>query len=194
MIELLSTFSLINDIEVSKSDAVILLEGDGLNRIEESCKLVINDIAPVLVFSGGIDNESYGSYNYEKCKKEIEKFNLRNDQLILELKSKHTREQAENIIALAQEKKWSKIILVASNFHIYRVYLTFLKVLEEKGLTKKINLLIKSVHLSWFEELKWGRRLDLLRDEILKIEEYQKKGHIPTYESVVEYFQWKELQ
>ena len=83
MNELLTIFTLINDIKLFPSDAVILLEGDGLNRIEESCKLILDGYGDFLVFSGGVDNNSNGSFSYENCKSEIVKYNLRKNQLIL---------------------------------------------------------------------------------------------------------------
>lgn len=194
MIELLTTFSLINDIECKQADAVILLEGDGLSRISDACNLVLKGFAPVLVFSGGIDCELNGSFNFEKCRSEIEKYKLKPDQLILELDSKHTRDQAEKIITMCKANKWTKIILVASNFHIYRAFLTFVKVLEEENLMKEIDVFIKPVHLSWFEQLNWGKRIEMFKSEVSKINEYQTKGHIPSYDVIIEYFKWKEDQ
>ena len=194
MNELFTIFTLINDIECNQADAVILLEGDGLSRIADACNLVLEGFAPILVFSGGIDNESNGSFTYEKCKSEIDKYNLKPDQLMLELDSKHTRDQAEKIIAMCKVNKWTKIILVASNFHIYRAFLTFVKVLEEEKLMKEIDVFIKSVHLSWFEQLNWGKRIEMFKSEVSKIKEYQTKGHIPNYDVIIEYFKWKEDQ
>ena len=47
--------------------------------------------------------------------------------IVHESLSQNTREQAIEIIKMAKLNGWNKLILVASHYHQYRAYLTFLK-------------------------------------------------------------------
>lgn len=174
-----------------KADAVILLEGDGLSRIDHACNLINQGYVDYLVFSGGIENLSYGSYNYEMCLPYILKNNVDRHLLIHESKSKHTLEQAEAVIEMCIAKKWTSIILVASHYHQFRAFLTFLNVLFKKGLDREIKIFNSPVHgLSWTEENDWGKRLNLLESEFEKIEKYRELGHIADYALANDYLIW----
>ena len=59
-------------------------------------------------FYGGMDRELNGSFNFKKCRCEIEKYKFKTEQLLLELDSKHTRDQADKIIAMCKANKWTK--------------------------------------------------------------------------------------
>jgi uncharacterized SAM-binding protein YcdF (DUF218 family) len=174
-----------------KADTVILLEGDGFSRIDHACNLINEGYADYLVFSGGVENLSYGSYDFERCLPQILKNNVDRHLLIHESKSKHTLEQAEEVIEMCVSKKWSSIILVASHYHQFRAFLTFLKVLTKRGLDREIKIYNSPVHgLSWTEENNWGQRLNLLESEFEKIDQYRELGHIADYKSAKDYLQW----
>lgn len=174
-----------------KSDVVVLLEGDGLNRIPEACRLLNEGYAPTLVFSGGLNNHGYGGFPYEVCLPEILKHGVSEAQIIPELHSLHTRQQAEFVIDICEAKNWNRFILVASHYHQYRAFLTFLKVLTERNLHRKINMINAPARPDWFEDNPWGRRIDLLQDEFKKIDLYKQSGHISSYQEAIEYFEWK---
>lgn len=174
-----------------KADAVILLEGDGVNRVHEACTLIKNGFSDTLVFSGGIDNPSYGSFIYDKCLPYILKEGIKESQIITELQSQNTREQAAFVIDIAERKAWKKMILVASHYHQYRAFLSFLKVLQERKLDRTIEIINVAAQLPWFEETPWGMRINLLSSEFEKIEQYKAHNHIASFESAIEYFKWK---
>lgn len=176
-----------------KSDAAILLEGDGFSRIRKTCMLVKNEMAGLLVFSGGFDMPSMGSYPFSKCQPHIKAEGIASEKIIVEDRSLHTRQQAEYVIDMCIEKDWESIILVASHYHQFRAFLTFLKVLEEKRKERTIKIYnAPETDLSWFRETSWGRRIDLADAEFHKIEKYVAIGHVSTYENAIEYFQWRE--
>ena len=115
------------------------------------------------------------------------------EDIIHEDVSLNTREQAIQIINLACEKKWQRLILVASPEHQYRAYLTFLKEILQKN--KEIVLMNSSAeNLKWFESCGWGIRFDRLEQEFLRIEKYSVMGHLATYQEAIDYQKWKELQ
>lgn len=178
---------------IKKSDAIILLEGDGLNRCSKAIELYKQGFSEIIVFSGGIDNPSYGSIPYSEIVPILVKSGIPPHAIIHEKKSLNTREQAIEVIKLATNRGWKKLLLVASNYHQYRAYLTFLKEVNE---TKSDILLYNapSENLNWFEETEWGQRFDLLDQEFLRIEKYNELGHLATFNDAIEYQKWKEQQ
>ena len=185
--------SIIDNDAILKSDAIILLEGDGLNRFEHAINLHLSGFSDTIVFSGGTVNYEYGSYPFDEIKPLIEDFNLVNLNLIHEDKSQNTKEQAIEIIKIVKQENWQKIILVASHYHQYRAYLTFLKTIQDSNL----NLILYNSpvsNLKWFEKSRWGMRFDLLESEFIKIEKYMAQGDLSSYEYAIEYQQWKEKQ
>jgi uncharacterized SAM-binding protein YcdF (DUF218 family) len=185
---------LVSNDTLKKSDAIIILEGDGLNRLSHGAFLFKEHWAPTVVISGGINKPPH-SLPAKEMLPELLKFGVAEGSILLEEKSMNTREQAVEIIKLAKDKKWQSIIIVASHYHQYRAYLTFLKGMEEVGL--KISIINSPARdLKWFkgDESAGGKRADILEKEFEKIEEYSLKGHIASFEDAVEYQKWKEEQ
>lgn len=173
------------------SDAIILLEGDGLNRFQKAVDLFHGGIANMIVFSGGIVDHDYGSYPYSYILPFILKCGIPESAVIHEDKSMNTREQAIEIVKLAINRKWKRLILVASHEHQYRAYLTFLReVLDTKSGIILYNAPVRN--LNWFVETGWGTRFERLEAEFLRIEKYYELGHLATADEVVEYQKWKE--
>lgn len=182
---------LISNDFVRPSDAIILLEGDGYNRIPKAVSLYKHGFAKRIVFSGGITDYSYGSYPFEDVLPYILNEGVPKSDLIHESKSLNTREQAIEVIKLAIQKKWEKIILVASSEHQYRAYLTFLRVIIDSGK----NIVVYNAperNLTWFTDDPWGKRIERLDAEFQRIEHYYKLKHLATFEEVIEYQKWKE--
>lgn len=149
--------------------------------------------ARVIVISGGILNPDNGSLPASDIKDQLIGNGVSEADILTETMSMNTREQALNVIKMANNSGWRRIILVASHYHQYRAYLTFLKViLDMKSGIEIVNAPANT--LSWFEINKWGSRFDLLENEFEKIESYSKAGHIATYSQAIEYQRWKELQ
>lgn len=180
---------LTNSCKEDFADAIILLEGDGYSRISKAVSLIKEGWANILVFSGGIDDETKGSYPFKKCKSKIIDSGIDLNNIIHESTSQNTRQQAVQVIELCLKKNWTKIILVASHYHQYRAFLTFLKVLEENNLQKTIQIINCPAILDWFEDAYHGnRRIDLIKEEFKKIEQYHLNSHVSTFDSAVDYF------
>ncbi len=183
--------ALIDNDRLKKSDAIILLEGDGYNRVFKAVELYKNGWAKKIVVSGNFNNPSGGSYPATLMKKKLLQLGIPAGDILIEDKSLNTREQAVEAIELVAEHKWRRILLVASPHHQYRAYLTFLKAMEEWG--KKIEIINASaVGLFWFTNNRWGRRINLLDLEFKKIDLYKQNGHITTYQYAIKYQAWKE--
>lgn len=178
---------------IVKSDAIILLEGDGFNRYRKAVDLYTQGFAKKIVFSGGITDYEYGSYPFSDILPHILDLGVPKSDIIHEDVSQNTREQAVEVMKLTIENKWHKLILVATHEHQYRAYLTFLK--EVISMNSDILLLNAPVrNLKWFEPNPWGRRIDRLEQEMKRIEEYYEKGHLAGIEETIKYQEWKETQ
>lgn len=185
--------ALIDGDEARKSDAIILLEGDGNSRCEQAVQLYLKGLAEKVVFSGNVNKPEQGSIPLLGLKDFLVKLGLLEKDLIFENRSLNTREQAVEIVKLCQEMGWKKIILVASHYHQYRAFLTFLKVTLEN----KEDIIIYNAPargLAWFKETGYGQRVDLLEKEFAKIEQYYANFHIASFEEALEYQKWKEQQ
>jgi uncharacterized SAM-binding protein YcdF (DUF218 family) len=182
---------LISNETIKKSNAIILLEGDGINRVNHAIWLYKNKYANKIVFSGNIINYEYGSYPISDIQPLLLKSGVKKEDILHENTSKNTHEQALEVVNIAKNNSWNKIILVASHYHQYRAYLTFLKVILE---TYPSLIMFNSPvrNLNWFEDLIWGKRFELLELEFKKIKEY--KNHVASFEKAVNYHKWKETQ
>lgn len=185
--------TLVDNDSIRFSDAIILLEGDGLNRYPYAVSLFKKGLASTFVFSGGVNHYGYGSYPFSDVFPLLLKEGIPESAIIHESRSLNTREQAIEIMKICQQKHWHKIILVGSHYHQYRAYLTFLKAMKEFNLELVIYN-APAQHLEWFSANDWGSRYDLLMDEFSKIENYTRFGHLVTFDEAIEYQQWKEVQ
>ena len=176
---------------LSTSDAIILLEGDGFDRFRKAVSLYKQGKAPKIVFSGNITDYDYGSYPFAEVLPRMLEAGVPEEVIIHEDKSLNTREQAVEVVRMAQERGWKKLILVASHEHQYRAYLTFLReVLDTKSGITLYNAPARN--LDWFVDKGWGTRFERLEAEILRIEKYSELGHLATAQEVIDYQQWKE--
>jgi uncharacterized SAM-binding protein YcdF (DUF218 family) len=176
---------------LEKADAIALLEGDNLDRIPEAARLFKEGFAPLIVITGGFRGDPAHSTPASEMKPEMVSAGVPEKSIVLEESSQNTREQAVEVMKLAQEKAWKKLIIVASHYHQYRAFLTFLKAMREAELDLVLmNAPVRD--LPWFKDDTQGKRVDLLAKEFERIAEYQKKGHVASYEDGIEYLQWKE--
>lgn len=174
-----------------KSDAVILLEGDGFNRFQKAVDLYKKGLVEKIVFSGNIVDKAYGSYPFEEVRPYIVNAGVPEKDIIHEDNSQHTHQQAVEIVKMAVEKGWKKLALLASHEHQYRAYLTFLReVIDSKSGIVLYNTPVRN--LNWFVDDGWGMRFDRLAAEFGRIEKYSQMGHLASAKEVIEYQKWKE--
>lgn len=181
-----------NDI-LRSSDAIILLEGDGLNRYRKAIELYNQNVATKIALSGNITDYEYGSFPFSDALPYILKEGIPMDVVIHEDKSLNTREQAVEVVRMAITNRWKRLVLVASHEHQYRAYLTFLReVLDKKSGIILYNAPVRN--LGWFKKTEWGVRFERLEQEFVRIEKYFQLGHLATYGEAIDYQRWKELQ
>lgn len=183
---------LLDNEQVQRSDVIVLLEGDGLARYKKAATLYNNGLAPKVCFSGNFDDAKSGAYVFEVIKPLLIKEGVREEDLLYENKSRNTYEQAVEIMKMAQVYKWKRITIVASHYHTYRAFLTFLR--QQRIMKPDLFMDVASVNdLDWYEETGYGSRIELLRAEFDKIGIYQEKGHVSSYEEGIAYLKWKYL-
>ena len=176
-----------------KSDAIVLLEGDGFARYKKAVRLYKDGIAPTICFSGGYDDEKSGAYTFDKIKPLILGSGIPETQLMHEKESRNTYEQAIEIVKIAKKNNWKRITLVASHYHSYRAFLTFLRVIK-KDIPNLLMDMAAAKDLDWFEENTWGKRIDLLGNEFEKIEIKKKKDNVASFTEGIGYLEWKNQQ
>lgn len=181
-----------NDI-ISPADVIILLEGDGCNRIHKAAELYRQRLAPKVLFSGGADNHEYGSFPIRDLMQHITKEGISREDLIIDELSKHTQGQAVEFVKMATKKNWGRAILVASPDHQYRAYLTFLRQILD---TAPDIILMNSPasNLEWNIDCGWGKPIDRIEQEFEKIDKYSSFGHLASFEEALNYQVWKEQQ
>jgi len=181
-----------NDL-LKKSDAIVCLEGDGLNRAKKTVDLFKNGWAKNILISAGYDNPPF-CLLADMFLKEFLKMGIPKNKIIIEDKAQNTYEEGIEVLKIAKKRKWKRIILVVSHFHQPRAYLTFLKAMQDLNL--KIQIFnAPARELSWFDKTSLNlNRLQLLEKEFEKIKEYAKNGHIATIKKAIKYQQWKEKQ
>lgn len=178
---------------LQKSDVIVLLEGDGLNRYQKAVDLYNRGIADKIIFSGGITDYEYGSFPFSEVLPHILKTGVPENVVIHEDKSLNTREQSVEVVKMAMVHNWKRLVLVATHEHQYRAYLTFLREVIDSG--NEIVLYNSPVrNLGWFIETGWGKRIERLEQEFDRIEKYSKLGHLATYQEAINYQEWKEKQ
>ncbi len=183
--------ALVDNDSIVKSDAIVLLEGDGYNRYLKAAQLFKKGFSEKIVFSGGITDYEYGSFPFDDILPKLISEGVPLEAIIHEAKSKNTLEQAKEVIKIAIKRKWSKIILVATHDHQYRAYLTFLKqVLNSKYKIQLYNSPARN--LKWFDKNVWGRRIDNIEKEFKKIEKYMNLDHLASYDQAIKYQELKE--
>lgn len=183
--------ALVDNDGLLKSDIIVLLEGDGYNRYQKAANLYLKGLANKIIFSGAITDYDYGSFPFEDILPKLLESGVPESAVIHEKKSKNTKEQAVEVIRLAEINNWKKIILVATHEHQYRAYLTFLKqVLKAKNEILLFNSPVRN--LKWFEKNIWGRRFDNIDKEFEKIDKYMSMGDLASYEEAITYQESKE--
>jgi uncharacterized SAM-binding protein YcdF (DUF218 family) len=114
------------------------------------------------------------------------------DRITVDAQSPHTRAQALRVIAESKAQSWSRLLIVASAYHLPRAFLTFLQAADDAGIADTCHLVpVPVLHAPWSGCPKdmTETRLALLARETQKVETYRGFGHCATYARGVAYLQ-----
>jgi len=170
-----------------KGDVIFLAEGDGYHRVDYAARLYLDGYAPRIVMVGGDTRREYGSFLSSELKERLSDLDVPDEAVLLEETAAHTKAEADRVMELAREHGWKTILIVTSPHHQYRMFLTLLRSMHRAGLD--LNIRNTSAPLPWFSDLPWGRRADLIERELQRIDDYQEKGDVASYEEGIAYLE-----
>lgn len=173
-----------------KSDAIVVLSGDGVARAVFAAGLWHGGGAKTVVASGGVHRPPFSLSAAELAGVLMEQ-GVDPAAIVQEGASQHTYDQAMAITAMAHERIWKRLMVVTSPFHVPRVALTFIRALSTQGIDDLHVVPVAASQLRWFETPDGAteNRLALYGAEAEKIERYQAAGHVASYEAGLHYLQ-----
>jgi len=162
------------------ADAIIWLQGDRYSRAFKVLKLYKDGWSKKIVISGNnilIGKEKRlgeNNISLDQMKQFLFKKGISAKSLIIDDEAMNTKNQAEHLIKMAIDKRWSRLILVGSSYYQPRAFLTFLKQAEKLKWTGEI---INQPVVIDLNKKPGGRDKSakmLLNEEFKKIEKYKK--------------------
>lgn len=180
MLEFKILHNLILRENAQKSDAIIWLQGDRYDRASKVFKLYKEGWAKKIIISG--NNVLIGSkkrmgeknISLDKMKNYLLKKGVEGRFILVDNNALNTKEQAEHIIKIAVNKRWSKLIIVGSSYYQPRAFLTFFKQAEKlKWVGRIIN---QPVIIDWRKKPSGRDKVAslLFKEEFKKINKYKK--------------------
>jgi len=170
---------------LARADAIVALCGeDGLERALVAQELLIQGAADTIVLTGGLDSDSKQS-----AKTLADKLignGVNPQRIIVENEATNTRDQAQEVVEIAIEKNWKRLLLVASPYHLPRAALTFIH--DVRRLDIRI-IPVTANQVAWFGKPEGvsRNRMALLDGEYAKIAAYQEIGHVASYEDGIKH-------
>jgi uncharacterized SAM-binding protein YcdF (DUF218 family) len=164
---------------LEKSDAIVVLSGNGWERTRFGIEIYKQGWAPLFVVIG-----STGTQPSHKMARLAIENGIPKEKIIIENESRNTRENMENTVSMARERGWKKIILITSIHHQLRAYLTIRKVREEANSDLQI-INYPPTNSSWFDKIESSRhpqnlprRFWFIFSECYRILKYRLKGDL----------------
>lgn len=168
--------AVIDNLPLLRADAAVVLCGqDAEPRVRVGVEIMAQDGAATLVLSGGVHRPPE-MLSASEMIGDVYGGGISPSRVVLETESTSTRDQAVAITDMAAEREWKRILIIASPYHVYRAFLTFLQRLIELGLEDEIQVVpVAAGQVSWFKPPDGSEvtRLELLDVEFDKIAQYE---------------------
>lgn len=178
-----------------RADVIVVLCGEDMKpRADVGYQIFQRGYAPKLLLSGGIQRPprvegAEAAYSYLAGK------GIATDRILRESTSQNTHEQAVNVLGMAEECDWSRLILVASEYHLPRAVLTFVQALIRADKEKAVQIIpVSTSQMPWraSPEGVTKNRRDLLTADVDKAEAYTE--HVASFAAGLSYFEHWESQ
>lgn len=162
------------------ADAIVWLQGDQYDRGHKALSLYKDGWSKRIIISGNNiligDNQKVGENNIslDLMKDFLLKNGVEEKAIIIDDGAMNTKDQAEHILKMARNEKWSKLILIGSSYYQPRAFLTFLK--QAKEISWNGEIINQSAIIAW-DDKPAGRNETakiLFDQEFVKIEKYNK--------------------
>ena len=131
MVWLLLGYYLQVEDELHEVDAVVVISGGGLERIQKGVDLMQEGYAPYLILSGAAYDA--GTSNAASMQQYALAKGIPSFQLLLEEQAQNTYQNANYVKQLLEQYQLRDIILVTSAYHQRRAYHTFRKILGDQA-------------------------------------------------------------
>jgi len=174
-------------------DVIVLLTGDGLTRVDTAARLYASGYAPRILVSGGVDAPPF-AIGAANVRRHLIEMGVPPDVIDIDDVSQHTADSAREVVALAVQHGWSRLILVTSAYHMPRAFLSFVAALDAAGLDKIMRVIPCRVAQPWWEvpDGQILTRYGLAYAEAEKVENYQPSGDVAPYWMGMEYLRYWE--
>lgn len=186
--------ALYNDDNLPPDAIVVLCGEDGEPRVRTALGLfsqAVGKYPTKIVISGGV-HEPPRILGAAHLRKLLVGKGVAHSAVILEERSTNTREQAVNVTRIVKQKGWQRVTLVASSYHLPRAFLTFVQAFDEARIADKCRIIPYAAGAAARFGCPAGMektRMELLGDELAKVESYREMGHVATFARGLEYLQ-----
>jgi uncharacterized SAM-binding protein YcdF (DUF218 family) len=152
-----------------KSDAIIVLGGGPINRIQEGVALYRQGYAPYLVLSGGTQDFSQATQAQVMRWQAVDEFGVPQHAIVLDNRSYTTYQNALNTRQIMLTHHWTSALVVSSDYHMRRVRFLFSRVYQDLP----IRLTYVAASDPWFRPRRWWSNPE---SALITISEYAKLG------------------
>lgn len=168
-----------------KANAIVFLAGDRFHRTAKVTELYHAGLAPWVVVTSSAHNYAYGSLPAHVIVRKLRSLKIPEEHMIWEETGAHTRGEAESTLRLAQEHGWKTLLLVTTEYHQYRAFLTFVKTMRDMNMELELIMVPENE----FPQFHSKTYEDVIAGEIERIMIYQQKGDVASYEEGIAYLQ-----
>lgn len=136
---------------IQRVDAVVVLSGGDGDRLALAIEMHANGIAPKLVIT------DTGRAANALLRREAKAGGFKSNQIyITELTVESTVDEAEAVLALAQEQGWTKLMVVTDPYHSLRTRVIFRDYFRNSG----IEIMVQTIVGHWFRSPTWFLRAE----------------------------------
>lgn len=126
---------------IKSSEAVAVLSGGGIERMDHAAKLIEQNYAKRLIITetGSLDPSS-GTKISKLMEEQAAQRGIRKVYVnVTDGESRSTREEAYAILKLMQTKEWGRVIVVTDSFHSRRTKVIFTDIFRGTGIRVSVN-------------------------------------------------------
>jgi uncharacterized SAM-binding protein YcdF (DUF218 family) len=164
---------------LARADAIVALLGeDGLERGKVAQQLMLQGAAPKIVLSGGLESDS--KQGARSVSDKMIGNGVDPQRIIEDTESTNTKEQSTWVAELATENDWTRLLLIASAYHLPRAFLTMIHAVRGSNIQ---IIPVTANHVPWFGSPEGVKRtrLELFEGELAKTVAHQELGHVASY-------------
>jgi uncharacterized SAM-binding protein YcdF (DUF218 family) len=168
-----------------KADAIVLLAGDRFHRTLKVAELYHTAMAPSVVVTSSAHNYAYGSLPAHVLVRKLTALGVPEEHIIWEETGAHTRAEADATLRLAQKHGWKTLLVVTTEYHQYRAFLTLVKAMRDL----KMELKLIMVSENKFPQFHSKTHEETITGEMERITVYQQKGDVASLQEGILYLQ-----